>query len=269
MSASRRGGSEPSTVQSVELALAILESLSDADQAKGITQLANELKTTKARIYRHMTTLRRKGYVVQEPETEKYRLALKLYFMGQSLADRFDLLALGREEAMALRNRIGQSVLISTVQDDKLVILYVARSTTTIEVGMRVGSTFPVHPTAGGRIYLAFGKVDLEAYLARQGFESYTPKTVTDARRLRAEVEKVRRQGWAGVPDEWQLGMNAISAPIFGADGALVASIALLGFVQDVPAAPSAAMLEALEGAAARISNNLGWRPGRGREATR
>ena len=82
---------------------------------------------------------------------------------------------------------------------------------------------------------------------------------------LRAEIAKVRQQGWASVPNQYQVGLNAVSAPIFGADGKLVASIAILGLIPEVPAVPPAEMVNALRAAAARISGNLGWRGEAGR----
>jgi len=255
----KSGGSALGTVQSVEIALAIIDSLSGAERGKGVTELSKELKTTKARVFRSLNTLKRTGYAEQDEQTGKYRLGLKLYFIGQAIAGSFNLLAAGREEAAALRDRFGQSVLLSSIQDDLLVILHVALSNTDIEIGMRVGATFPVYVTAGGRIFLAFGDVDLDKYLASRTFKAYTKRTTFVPSQLRVEIAKVRRQGWASVPDEWQQGVNAVAAPIFGADGKLVASIAVLGLVRDVPAVPTPAMLEALISSANRVSRKIGW----------
>jgi len=250
------------SVQSVELTLRILENLAAAGTAKGVTQLGKELKTTKTRIYRHLQTLAQAGYVVQESETEHYRAGVKLYFLGQSMADNFDVIAAGRNEAIALRDKWGHSVQISVTLDFKLVILFIARPLGPFDIGQRVGSTYPVHCTAGGKIYLAFENSDVEALLANGPLERYTKHTLTERDELLREIEKVRTQGWAGVPNESRLGVNAISAPIFNQDGRLEASIAILGSVEQIPAQPPKEMLESLLGTAERISRNSGWRPG-------
>jgi len=259
-----RRGKKPS-VQSVELTLSLLENLAAFGAAKGVTQLAKELKTTKTRVYRHLQTLVQAGYVVQEAETEHYRAGVKLYFLGQSMADHFDVIAAGRNEAIALRDRWGHSVQISVTLDFKLVILFIARPLGPFDIGQRVGSTYPVHCTAGGKIYLAFENDDLDTLLANGPLERYTKHTLTRRDELAREIKKIREQGWTGVPNESGIGINAIAAPIFNQDGRLEASIALLGSVEQIPANPPRDIIASLVGAADRISRNLGWRPGHSR----
>lgn len=257
-----RASKKPS-VQAVELALRILEDLAAAGAAKGVTQLAKQLKTTKTRIYRHLQTLAQSGYVVQERGTEHYRAGPKLYFLGQSIAEHFDVITAGRDEALALRDRWGHSVQISVAQDFRLVILFIARPIGAFDIGQRVGSNYPVHCTAGGKIHLAFGNSDLDALLSNGPLERYTKHTLTSRDDLADEIAKVRQQGWAAVPEESHMGINAISAPIFNQDGKLEASIAILGSTEQIPSEPPQKMLRELLAAARNISSNLGWRPAR------
>ena len=61
-------------IQSVTLALQIIEVLAFADRPQGVTELAKALGTTKTRIFNYLQTLAEHGYAVQEPESERYRI---------------------------------------------------------------------------------------------------------------------------------------------------------------------------------------------------
>src|SRR5207249_2380800 len=79
--------------------------------------------------------------------------------------------------------------------------------------------------TATGKIMLAFGS----AQLPSGPLKAYTKRTITGRRRLAAELERIRRQGYAEAIGEREPDLNAIAAPIFGARGELAAIMGLQG----------------------------------------
>jgi len=251
-------------IQALQLGMRVLESLAQSENGMGVSALARELGTSKTRIYRHLQTLKDSKYVVQDKETERYSLGLRLYFLGEAIAERFDLIAASRRDVRRLRDKLDQTVQVSSVIGEELVILFVARGRGMIDIGMRVGSRYGIHSTAGGKIYMAFGPPSVAEKVLAGPLNKYTDKTVTNPTEIRAELDRVKRKGWAGAPEETLIGVNVLSAPIFGRDGLLAGSIAALGSVQMIPADPPREMIEALKDTAARISRNLGWEPSRG-----
>jgi len=69
-------------LQSVDHALAVLETFDAATPELGVTALSGRLKLAKSTVYRLLTTLAARGYVYQNPATGKYRLALKAFEVG-------------------------------------------------------------------------------------------------------------------------------------------------------------------------------------------
>ncbi|MDN3711206.1 IclR family transcriptional regulator C-terminal domain-containing protein [Paracoccus cavernae] len=67
-----------------------------------------------------------------------------------------------------------------------------------------------------------------------------------DKAALVAELEEVRRLGYATAPEESLLGINAVAAPIFDAQGGLLGSIGLIASIQHLGTAPSEDQLRAL-----------------------
>ncbi|MEX2103574.1 MAG: IclR family transcriptional regulator C-terminal domain-containing protein, partial [Gaiellaceae bacterium] len=77
--------------------------------------------------------------------------------------------------------------------------------------------------------------------------------------KVAAEVERVRRQGWAEAAGERETDLNAVAAPIFGADGRLAAIVGLQGPEGRFDRPARRAALEPLLGHALAVSNGLGW----------
>src|SRR5205809_978673 len=82
-----------------------------------------------------------------------------------------------------------------------------------------VGALRPLHASALGKVLLASHEY-LLAEIARGGLTAYTPNTITDRRRLREELAKVREQGYAFTASELLRGDASIAAPIDDRRGA-------------------------------------------------
>jgi IclR family pca regulon transcriptional regulator len=66
-----------------------------------------------------------------------------------------------------------------------------------------------------GRVLLAALEPDeLDAYLARADLRPLTPRAIANADELRAELARVRSQGWALVDQELEEGLRSVAVPI-------------------------------------------------------
>jgi IclR family transcriptional regulator, acetate operon repressor len=88
-----------------------------------------------------------------------------------------------------------------------------------------VGREVPDHCSAAGKVFLAFGA----SALPSGQLERRTPHTITDRPLLERELEAVRRQGFATIVDELELGLAAAAAPVRDADGSVVAALSIAG----------------------------------------
>ena len=87
----------------------------------------------------------------------------------------------------------------------------------------------------------------------------YAPRTITEPAALAAEIERVRAQGWAEAVEEREVGLSAIAAPVWGADGELAAIVALQGPTSRFDESAMQAALPLLLECARRTSIALGW----------
>ena len=78
-------------------------------------------------------------------------------------------------------------------------------------------------------VALAFGPPSLIDEVLARPLRAWNAHTLTDPEAIRAEVARVRRQGWATAIDAVQLGVNALAAPVFDHRGEVRGAVALVG----------------------------------------
>jgi DNA-binding IclR family transcriptional regulator len=105
-------------------------------------------------------------------------------------------------------------------------------------------------------IFMAFDPAARAAVL-EAGLTPYTPESVTDPGVLDARIEQVRRQGWARVAGEREVGLHTVAAPIFDPAGHLVAAIAISGPSFRMTPAETPRLAALVTGSAEQISQAL------------
>jgi DNA-binding IclR family transcriptional regulator len=259
-SALRPHTQDDGSLASVDLVLSLIELLAHSGRTWGVTDLAREMGLSKARAHRHLRALVQHGYVVQDRETERYEIGIKLLTLGEAVRHRFDVVSATRPEMGWLRDETGQTVTVSTLIENAVTVLELLPGRTLIEFGTRPGSTLDFHASAHGLVALAFGPEHLLERVLSAPLKAYTGQTLTDPSAVLAEVNKVRRQRWATAADRLMVGVNALAAPIFDYRNEWRGTIAIVGSTQYIAGDPSPRQLSQVVGAAAEASRRLGWR---------
>ncbi|MEI9965670.1 MAG: IclR family transcriptional regulator [Caulobacteraceae bacterium] len=243
-------------MQAVQLVLEILEHLAKQEVA-GVTEIATALGTTKARVHRHLRTLINTGYAVQEPGGERYGAGPRLMVLAQMLAQENSLTSVARPVMQKLRDACGHTITLAKVSGGTVKMVDAMEGRGVINIGVRIGLDLPLHANAGGKLALAFGEPEVRGSIGALKLDRFTQHTITDAGTLKAEIEAIRRQGWADAPEEFVLGINAVSAPIFDRDQRLVATLGMVDSIQFLGRRPAADQVAALRTAAEEITGHL------------
>ena len=257
----RRAALTTRSRETADLTLRLLEYLAGEPAACGVTELANQFSTSKATIHRHLRTLANREFVRQDPLTSRYEPGVKLFQLGERLRDRFGVLAAARSEMVRLRDQTGQAVTLSAVAEGQVVVLDLVQGQSVVEFGIRPGTQMGLHNSAHGKLALAFGPVALLERCLRGRLAATSGDTITSAAQLKKQVAAIERQGWATAANEVVFGINALAAPIRDHRGGYAGALAIVGSTQFIPAKPPARQLAQVTGAAARISQQLGWSP--------
>lgn len=215
-------------VQSVDRALTVLEILAKRGVA-GVTEIAGELGVHKSTASRLVAVLESRGLVEQLADRGKYRLGFGIARLAGALTGQRDLTHESRRACESLATDVGETVNVAILDGDRVINISEVRGASAVAVHNWVGQSTPPHATSSGKVLLAhaFG-LDLAALLGRR-LPRYTERTLTDLRALDRELDEVRRRGWAATQEEYEIGLNALAAPVRDHSGAVVAAVSVSG----------------------------------------
>jgi DNA-binding IclR family transcriptional regulator len=247
MSNSRDGG-----VQSVDRAISVLEILARRGEA-GVSEVAAEIAVHKSTAFRLLGALEGRGLVEQATDRGKYRLGIGLIPLAGAVADRLDVTRQGRAVCERLAAELGETVNVAVLQEHWAVNVEQARGPATVSTHNWVGQLTPLHATSSGKVLLAHGGGELPP------LRRFTERTVTDPDALRAELAAVRATGVGRVCEEYEVGLNAVAAPVRDRFGAVTAAVSVSGPSYRFTAERMDAAVPALLAGAAEISRRMGF----------
>lgn len=237
--------------------LSVLESLAHADDARGISEIANELKMTKSNVHRVLQALVQRGYASQDPVSNRYKLTLKIWELGAQVLARIDLKEIAAPFLLDLAERTAETVHLSVLDGANVIYIDKIDSPQPVRAYSKMGGRAPAYCVATGKAMLAF-QSDEVVKRAGAKMARYTPKTFRNIGDLNQDLERVRRLGYAINRGEWHEGVCGIAAPIRDSSGIVIAAVGLSGPAHRMSASIMRKFGPKVMQAANAISRNLG-----------
>ncbi|MGF6884650.1 DNA-binding IclR family transcriptional regulator [Nocardia sp. GAS34] len=247
-------------VQSVDRALTVLEILARKGEA-GVSEIAAEIGVHKSTVSRLLGSLEDHQMVAQTYERGKYRLSLGILRLAAAVPERLEVTEQGHLVCERLAQKLGETVNVAVLRSHFAVNLDQARGPAAIGTHNWIGEPTPMHATSSGKILLAHLEPELRAELLRQaGLPRFTDHTITSRERLEKQLEDARRDGFAMTVEEYEIGLNAIAAPIRNYAGHTTAALSVSGPMYRFSADKMLAAVHDVVTAAAEISARMGFR---------
>jgi len=240
-------------VAAVERALAVLDALADGEEL-GTNELARRTGINASTVSRLLATLAERRYVEHVATSGRYRLSLRLVELGNAVLGRLDLRALARPHLQALVRSTGETATLSAPGEHDAVTVDFEHGSATVQSIAQLGRPSVGHATAVGKVLLAFGRVEPPP----PPLQVFTPRTITEPVRLLAELERVRRRGFAESRDEREEGLSAIAAPVRDGRGELAGIVGVQGPSSRFDAGKRRTVVPSLLEHAAALSRELG-----------
>jgi DNA-binding IclR family transcriptional regulator len=236
----------------VSRALALLYAFDDQHRRLTLTELARRADLPVPTAYRLAGELAVGGALVRRANGE-YAVGRRLWDVGLLAPVQTGL----RQVASLFLNDIHATTraTVHLAIRDGTTVLYLERLSgrSSVPVVSRIGSRLPMHSTGVGKVLLAHApeqiQEDVLAHLTR-----LTPYTVIQPDRLRAQLDRIRRDGYATTVEEMTLGACSIAVPVRGRDGEVLAAI---GVVVPTLKRDRARLLSALQVAAHGVRRSL------------
>ncbi len=226
---SENNHSERYHVPNLERALRIIESLADQTHPRGITEISGELGLPKNSVFRITTTLFNHGYLTRDAG-KQFALSSKLLSLGYAAVGEGHVVEKSIDMMREVRDRVDESVYVGIIEGTEGVVLEQVECHQQLKVVIGIGTRFPLHTAAPAKAILAHMEgPESEALLARLTLTRYTDRTITTIRDFRAELETVRRVGYAVDNGEHNDGFRCVGAAILNQRRRPVAAIWVVG----------------------------------------
>lgn len=211
-------------VQSLARGLAVIRAFDGTRPELGLSEVSRATGLTRATARRLLLTLVRLGYVRQDGN--RFSLRPRVLELGYSYLSALSLPEIAQPHMETLVAQVNESSSIAVLDDTDIVYVVRVPTTRIMTITIAVGTRLPAYPTSMGRVLLAgLEHDDFEQRLSRMHIDPLTPKTVPDASALRAELDRVRGQGWAAVDQELEQGVRSAAVPIHDASGRVSAAM--------------------------------------------
>jgi DNA-binding IclR family transcriptional regulator len=216
-------------VRSVDRAAALLLALGESEGEAGVTELARRLGLHKSTASRLLATLQKRGLVEQDEETGKYRLGLVVIRLAERAERTLDLRGIAMPELERLARLTHETTGLGVLDGDQLLTVAQADGPNLIAVGDWTGRSTPLHCVASGKVLMAALAEREVLRIVRRGLASYTERTLVGLEPLLEELARVRRRGFATALGEYEVGLNAVAAPVHDARGNVIAAVDIWG----------------------------------------
>jgi IclR family acetate operon transcriptional repressor len=220
------GGATGASVGTLARGLDVLELFASHAPVMTQKEIAGRLGLPLPTVHRLTKLLVERGYLVRERDGRRLRLGLGVARLLSGLR----LPEAAREHLRALAEETGETASLAGLHRGEVVYVASESGSNLLTLRAAPGLHLPSHCTALGKCLLS-QLPDDEARRAAgpEPYDALTERTLTRWRELQRNLEEVRRSGVALSHEEYEVGLDAISAPVVSTDGAgpLAAGVSL------------------------------------------
>lgn len=219
-------------IKSIEKVLDLLELLSDNKREMSITEIGKVLHMGLSTVYRILTTLKCRGYVIQNQQTSKYTLGINLFVLGCKVQSAINLVESVTPFLQKLSQHTNESINFAILEGREAVCLTKIESPEVLRTDIEIGARLPAHCTAIGKALLAFLPERKFTMLYGEGnkkLHTLTPNSISSVMELKKCLEKIRRDGYATDQEEFKIGINCLGVPILNSEGTSIAGFSVTG----------------------------------------
>ena len=254
----RRRGRESS--KSLQKALRILFHVGSDAPEVGVTEVASALSLNKTTVHRLLNAMERFELIEKNPDTDRYRLGLKLHELGTRAVESRTLQGEARRFLLEIAAQSRESISLAVPTAAGVVCLdRVDSARSMISVRTAAGARFPAHCTAAGKAVLAYlPDEQVNSILAKDGMPRFTTFTITRVSELKENLRRTRQRGYALDSQELERGLTGIAVPVLTSSGTLVAAVGMAGPTPRFQGKELGQKVELLKQTADKISASIG-----------
>jgi DNA-binding IclR family transcriptional regulator len=213
----------------LERTVTLLDLLERNPNGATIRNLTRELGLPRSTVYRILNTLLAHKWV-RRTNDGVFSLGPRLTALAARVKSdlvSYDLVEIASPVAQHLRDELGEPTKLSVRDGDRAKVVVAILGKHEYSPAPKVGTSYPLYAGAASKMILAHvSEAELEQLLSAP-MTRYTPKTITDPDKLRSDLQRIRKQGFAVEMGEHSASVHAVAAPVFDHDGRFLAALSI------------------------------------------
>ena len=211
-------------VQSLDRGIAVIRALSAENKQLTLSEVARETGLSRAAARRFLLTLASLNYV--GTDGHYFFLKPRVLELGNAFRRSFSVATIAQTHLESLAAKLEEDCSASVLDAGSIVYTSRAAANRIMSLNLTVGQRLPAFVTSMGRVLLAsIPPAELDEYFKTYERPQLTPKTITSEKELRRVIDQVRKQGWAMIDQELEMGVRSIAVPVRDAAGQVVIAI--------------------------------------------
>jgi IclR family transcriptional regulator, KDG regulon repressor len=250
-----------SLVKAVQRALRIVSLFDSRRPEWSPSELGRASGLRRTTAFRLMKTLEAEGVISLNKQTGNYSLGPAVFRLAYVWVSQAGLARIARPHLERLTAATGETSNLMVWNGEGSLCVAHWPSPRPFKLMMSEGQASTDLANADSKVLVAFGPEQRRAECLRRSLEPLTPFTITDPQRMADELQHVTREGLAYDVQEQQLGVCAVSAPVWDFSNEVRASMSVV--VSEARYSPTEARRfgQMLKQVAAALSYDLGYRP--------
>ena len=218
---------QTSKVKSLAKALRVLECFTSERPELGVTEISRMMELQKSTVHNIVSTYEDLGYLMQNQETGKYRLGIKLLQFSYIINNHMGLQKFFLPYLQEIASKVNEIVYLGIPHEGD--VLYIdSQAPAGISLTRNIlGEHAPMYCTGLGKAMLAFLPEEERNRCLNRPLTPFTENTIRTREEMLGELEQIRRRGYAIDNMEHEYGITCISVPVFGHDRRLVSAVSI------------------------------------------
>ena len=248
-------------ITALQRGLKLLNLFSESPRGLTAKQVAASSRLPVSTVHRFLANLVTAGFLNRDLEGT-HHLGIACFAIGQAAAGQLDIRRLSLPYLRELNQQTRETIHLTVRHGISAVYVEKLDSPEPLRIHSRLGASVPLYCTAVGKVMLAYMPTDeQDRVLSQLELKRLTPNTAGSLQELKAELFRVRKNGYASDLEEHELHIRCLAAPIWDHTGNVQSSVSITAPSLRMPVARLRQLAPLIQTAGLQISTELGYRP--------
>ncbi|MGB9362205.1 MAG: IclR family transcriptional regulator, partial [Candidatus Sulfotelmatobacter sp.] len=214
-------------ITALQRGLRLLQLFSESPHGLTAKQVAGRSRLPVSTVHRFLVNLEGSGFLNCGSDGV-YHLGIACFAIGQAALGQLDIRHVSLPYLQDLNRQTRETVHLTVRHGISAVYVEKLDSPEQLRIYSRIGAAVPLYCTAVGKVMLAYmPDEERERILPHLALKRLTPNTVGNLQELKAELYRVRKNGYACDLEEHELHIRCVAAPIRDHAGGVNASLSI------------------------------------------